>query len=269
MKLQFIDTHAHLFGSDYPQDLDAVLNRAKEAGLQFIIVPGTNQKTSEEALLLSEMYDFIFACVGIHPHEALNTKDEDLDQIEKLSRHPKVVAIGEIGLDYYYDFTPKEKQKMTFKAQLEIAARRKLPVVVNSRESMEDTFSIIRNLIDSQNNFKNKDLYQNRGVFHCFPGTQQEASIANELGFFVSFPGIVTFKKSQSLDVIKHIGLQNILLETDSPYMSPVPVRGKRNEPANIVFIAKKIASALNVSENEVAAITSKNAISLFNLPQE
>jgi TatD DNase family protein len=265
MSCQYIDSHAHLFFSDYSGDLEAVLSRAKEAGISTIIVPGTDLNSSREAVMLAERYANIFACVGIHPHEVSKAGPQDLTEIQQLSENPKVVAIGEIGLDYHYDFSPRELQRTYLAEQLEIAVRRNLPVVLHMRESTEDTFSIVEHAVQQHPNWKEVGREPMRGVFHCFPGTAVQAAYVLRLGFCISYPGLVTFKKSDS-EVVKLVGINNLLLETDSPFMSPVPMRGKRNEPANIVIIARKIAEALAISEEEVARITTENAIRLFGL---
>ena len=264
----YIDSHAHLFFSDYANDLFLVLAHAREAGVCTIIVPGTDLKSSREAALLADQHENIFGCVGIHPHEVSKANQQDLTEIEKLCKKTKVVAIGEIGLDYHYDFSPPETQRMYFFDQMEIAVRNNLPIVVHMRESIEDTLSLVERIVKENPHWRDSRNQPMRGVFHCFPGTADEAVHVHELGFCISYPGIVTFKKSTSIDVVKQIGLQNILLETDSPFMTPVPLRGKRNEPANIVFIGRKIAEVLNITEEEVARITSENAIRLFGLHQ-
>jgi TatD DNase family protein len=266
MILNYIDSHAHLFFTDYANDLAAVLLRAKEAGVSALIVPGTDLKSSREAVRLADQHDNIFACIGIHPHEASKAADQDISEIEKLCEHPKVVAIGEIGLDYHYDFSPRELQKKFLTEQMEIAVRRNLPVVLHMRESTEDAFSIVNHVVSGSPQWKESSKEPMRGVFHCFPGTADQAAYVRGLGFYISYPGIVTFKKSESIEVVKQIGIHNIMLETDSPYMTPVPFRGKRNEPAYIVLIGRKIAEALNISEEEVARITTENAVRLFGL---
>jgi TatD DNase family protein len=265
----YIDSHAHLFFTDYTDDLPAVLARAKEAGVSSIIVPGTDVKSSREAVMLAEQYENIFACVGIHPHEVSKASHQDLAEIQTLSENPKVVAIGEIGLDYHYDFSPREMQRTFFAEQLEIAVRRNLPVVVHMRESTEDTFSLVEHAVYTNSHWRESSKEPLRGVFHCFPGTADQAAYVQGLGFCISYPGIVTFKKSQSIDVVKEIGIKNILLETDSPFMTPVPLRGKRNEPANIVLIGRKIAEVLDIYEEEVARITTDNALRLFGLKRQ
>ena len=261
---RYIDSHAHLFFAEYSDDLAAVLSRAREAGVSVIIVPGTDLKSSREAVLLAETHENIFASVGIHPHEVSKAARQDLAEIEKLCGHPNVVAIGEIGLDYHYDFSPHGLQRKFFADQLAIAVRKNLPVVLHMRESTEDVFSFVEETVHAHPAWKATGKQPMRGVFHCFPGTADQATYVHGLGFCISYPGIVTFKKSECIEVIKQIGINNILLETDSPYMTPVPFRVKRKEPANIVYIGRKIAEALNLPEEEVARITTENAVRLF-----
>jgi TatD DNase family protein len=265
---RYIDSHAHLFYEDYKEDIEKVLARAQEAGVECCIIPGTDLKSSLESITLAEKWKNVFACVGIHPHEAAKATEKDLREIEELSKHPKVVAIGEIGLDYHYDFSPRERQRDIFLALIEIAVRRNMPVVVHTRESSDDAFSMIQQAVKTYPNWKESTSTAQRGVFHCFPGTAEEAEYVRTLGFYVSYPGIITFKKSTSIEVIKQIGIQNILLETDSPYMTPAPFRGQRNEPANIIYIGRKLAEAFHILEEEVAHITTENAIRLFGLPR-
>jgi TatD DNase family protein len=264
---RYIDSHAHLFYEDFKEDIESVLARAQEAGVEYCIIPGTDLKSSRESIVLAEEWKNIFACVGIHPHEAAKATEKDLLEIEELSKHPKVVALGEIGLDYHYNFSPREQQREIFAAQIEIAVRRNLPVVVHTRESSDDAFSMIQQVVKKHPRWKESNSAPQRGVFHCFPGTAEEAEYVRKLGFYVSYPGILTFKKSQSIEEIRKIGVHNILLETDSPYMTPVPFRGQRNEPANIVYIGRKLAEAFQIPEEEVARMTTENAIRLFGLP--
>jgi len=268
----YIDSHAHLFKEDFGRDLGEVISRARDAGVERIVVPGTNEKTSREGLELAERYEFIYACVGIHPHEALRVTDKLLAEIESMANHQKVVAIGEIGLDYHYDFSPREQQIAAFNELMALAIRKDLPIVVHTRESLKDTVEIVDQLVLDHPRWKNANSEAKRegaplrGVFHCFTGSASDALGLFGKGFFVSYPGIVTFKNSPVLAPLTQIGYQHILLETDSPYMAPVPLRGKRNEPANIVHIGKKISEIFNVSESEVANVTTVNARKLFGL---
>jgi TatD DNase family protein len=268
MAPKYIDSHTHLFFDDYKEDIDIVLSYAKRSGVEYFIVPGTDLKSSRESIRLAERDEKVFACVGIHPNEAIKATEGDLKEIEYLSKHRKVVAIGEIGLDYHYDYSPRSCQYEYFTAQIEIAVKRNLPVVVHSRESMDDAINIVSDTVKVNPNWKESNGEYRRGVFHCFPGTVAEAEHLHGLGFYISYPGIITFKKTKSIEIVRKIGIQNLLLETDSPYMTPVPLRGKRNEPSNIVFIGRKIAEVLNISEEEVARVTTNNAINLFGLPK-
>jgi len=268
MSSQTIDSHAHLFFTDYANDLPDVLLRARDAGVSTIIVPGTDVKSSREAIQLADKYEQIYACVGIHPHEASKAGEHDIAEIEKLCHHPKVVAVGEIGLDYHYDFSPPELQRTFLVQQMNIAQRRNLPVVLHMRESTEDMFSLVDQMVKAHPTWKESSKEPMRGVFHCFPGTAEQAAQAVGFGFCISYPGIVTFKNSTSIEVVKQVGIRNMLLETDSPYMTPVPFRGKRNEPANVVLIGRRIAEVLNMDEEEVARVTTENALRLFGLHQ-
>jgi TatD DNase family protein len=266
----YIDTHAHLFDEVFKQDLRDVVARARDAGIETIVVPATTVETSHEAIELAERFDLVYACVGIHPHEARTATEGDLEEIELLSHHRKVVAIGEIGLDFHYDFAPRDVQANVFRMQTSIAIQRNLPIVVHTRESMAEALSIVEAMVVAfptwrqHNPHAERGAIVGRGVFHCFSGTTDDATRLFGAGFFVSYPGIITFKKSPVAETLEDIGYQNILIETDSPYMAPEPMRGKRNEPANIVHIGQKVAGLFDISEQELAEVTSTNARRLF-----
>ena len=268
----FIDSHAHLFYPDYKDDIDEVIRRAVDAGVKFFVVPGTNVETSKQAIALSDRYPAVYACVGIHPLDMAEADDAALREIEKLSEHKKVVAIGEIGLDYYYDTTPKEKQLRMFRSQIEIAIRRNLPIVVHTRDSMDDAVSTVEEIMQKNEYWRSQQATSNsrflapKGVFHCFSGDVQTARRLFAFGFLVSYPGIVTFKNSPAIETLKAIGYDHIMLETDSPYLTPAPHRGKRNEPMYIPGIAKKIAEICAATEEDVARTTTYNAKRLFNI---
>lgn len=253
----FVDTHAHLFYENFKDDLDEVISRAKENGVDYILVPATDLKTAEETLNLCEKYDFIYAAVGIHPHDTKNWDDNLLIEIEKLAKHPKVVAIGEIGLDYYYDFSPKTQQIKAFKSQLDLAVRLELPVIIHNRDSDEDMMEIISS-------------YCSTGLkaqFHCYNASLNDAVEYMKMNHFISFTGNITFKKSEDLrNILKHIDLNHLLLETDSPFMTPVPHRGKRNEPAYVKYVAEKVAEVHNTTAEDIASITSLNAFRMFGI---
>ncbi len=260
----FIDTHAHLVAPDFNDDRDEVIQRARGAGVESIIVPGTDVETSRLAIELAEKYDFIYACVGVHPHEASKATDSTLEEIEQLSQHHKVVAIGEIGLDYHYDFSPPEKQIEVFRKQIELAIRRKLPIVVHTRKSIPDAIQIISAAFENSGLQRDDQLLPSRGVFHCFTGDVAQAKQIINMGFFVSYPGIVTFKNSLATETAQKLGYNHLMLETDSPYLTPAPHRGKRNEPAHIRLIAQKIAELCDASVEDVARATRMNAKKLF-----
>lgn len=261
----YIDSHAHLFSDNYGSDLEEVLNRSARCGIQAVVVPGTNLMTSREAVDLAKRFPALHPCVGVHPHEASSVTDEDLSAIEKLSANPGIVAIGEIGLDYHYDFAPRERQQHIFRDQISLAVKRNLPIVVHTRESMGDAIDIVNASVQEWPQWRPGHAeVPSRGVFHCFTGTADEAEKLFSLGFYVSFPGIVTFKNSPVRETLRTIGLKRVLLETDSPYLTPVPHRGKRNEPSYIPLIAASVAEALDTTPDEVAATTTLNAMNLF-----
>ena len=270
--VMFIDSHAHLNSEDFKGDLADVLQRANDAGVETIIVPGTNVETSLESVALAEKYPNVYACVGVHPHDASKATEEALQQIEQLANHEKVVAIGEIGLDYHYDFSPRETQRDVFMKQIEMAIRHDLPIVVHTRESQDDAIAAVDAAVRANPHWRSDPssfhsrLPVRRGVFHCFPGGPYEASRVMELGFYVSYPGTVTFKNSPVIETLKSVGYDHILLETDSPYLTPVPLRGKRNEPSNVVLIAQKIAEIFDASVEDVARAARFNTKKLFGL---
>lgn len=253
----FIDTHAHLFYPNFNEDIDEVILKIKNAGVDFVIVPATDIPTSYQTIELCEKYDFVYGTVGVHPHETKNWDDSFLTEIENLSKHKKIVGIGEIGLDYYYDFSPKEKQIQAFKSQINLALKLNLPIVVHNRESDEDIMQIIRE-------FKSTPL---KAQFHCFNGSLENAKELIQMNHFISFVGNITFKKADALrNIVSNVNLNNVMIETDSPFMTPVPFRGKRNDPSNVKYIAQQIAELHNKSIEEIARITSNNAINFFKL---
>jgi len=253
----FIDTHAHLFYPNFLDDLDEVIERAKDAGVDYILVPATDIITTRQTISLTEKYDIVYGAVGIHPHE---TKDWDsglLSEIEELANHEKIVAIGEIGLDYHYDFSPKEKQIEAFKAQIELALKLNKPIIVHNRESDLDLMEITKPYCGSGL----------KAQFHCFNGSLDDARELIKMHHFISFTGNITFKKADTLrDILSNISLNHLLLETDSPFMTPEPNRGKRNEPAYVKNVAEKVAEVHSLSLEEIARITSYNAFKIFGI---
>lgn len=261
----FIDSHCHLFYDDFKADFTEMIARAKSAEVHYFIVPATNHETAKQAIALAEQYPSIFVSVGFHPLDLKEFSAENFAQIEAMISHPKVVAIGEIGIDYFYDTSPREFQKEIFSLQIELAIRKNLPIIVHTRDSVQDAVNIAVRYAKSYPEWRNEGK---RGVFHCFTGDAVQAKELFDNNFLISFPGPVTFKKSTMPELIKEIGIDNAMVETDSPYLTPVPFRGKRNEPSYIPLIAQKIADTLNIPIEEVARITTVNAKKLFNLPQ-
>ncbi len=255
-----IDTHAHLFFPDYENDLEEVLDRAKSSGIEKIIVPATDIPTSEKVIQLVEKYEYIYGAVGVHPHDTKNWNNDLITRIEELANHEKIVAIGEIGLDYYYDFSPKEKQIEAFKAQLELALKLDKPVVIHNRDSDKDMMEIIRS-------YAGTNL---RAQFHCYNGTLEDAKEIIKLNHFISFTGNITFKKADNLrNIISNIGIEHIMLETDSPFLTPEPNRGKRNEPSNVRYVAQKIADLCKLKPEDVARVTSYNVFRMFKIGEK
>lgn len=269
----FIDSHAHIYFREYGDETGEVLDRARRAGVDTVVCPGTCLETVRESLELSARHPMIYAAVGIHPHEASSATDDALCEISGLHEDRKVVAIGEIGLDYHYHFSPPEVQREVFTAQIEIAQRHDLPIIIHSREAEGDTLRIIGEAVKNRPEWRGRDGATGtaRGVFHCFPGDDEMAREVVDLGFYVSFPGLLTFpakpgKPNIMAGVAASVPIERILLETDSPYLTPHPFRGRKNEPAYISLIAEKLAAIRGISVDEVARTTSANAKELFGL---
>ncbi len=273
----FVDSHAHLFFKDFHDDLGDVIKRAQDAGVDYVINPGTDLETSRRSIELAEKYDMVYACVGFHPHDASKADEVSLSEIEQLSHHPKVVGIGEIGLDYHYNFSPKDQQQKAFTRQIEIACNRDLPIVIHSREAEADTLRVVEETLNSNGGWRKKlvgefDRFPSpKGVFHCFPGDVAMAWKVIKLGFYISLPGPVTFgskpgKPNSMEEVAAKVSAEHILLETDSPYLTPVPNRGKRNEPSNIPHIAKKISELQHLSVEDIARASSFGVRKLFGV---
>ena len=241
----FIDTHSHLFYPNFEDDLDEVIQRAKDSGVDFILVPATDLATAKEVINLTEKYDMIYGAVGIHPHETKDWDNTLLNEIESLASHKKIVAIGEIGLDYFYDYSPKEKQIEAFKSQIDLALKLDLPIIVHNRDSDEDMMEII-------NSYCGSGL---KAQFHCFNGSLNDAKELMHMGYMISFTGNITFKKADELkEVLKNVRIDQLLLETDSPFLTPVPFRGKRNEPAYVKYIAEQVAEAHGIEHRRSRA---------------
>lgn len=248
----FVDTHCHIFSEDYDA-IDDVMNNCREANISKIINSGINMMTNKEALVLSKKYKNMYITLGIHPEDAENYKEEDLLFIKDNLCNEKVVAIGEIGLDYHYEGYNKEKQIELFRKQLKIASEYNLPVVIHSRDATKDTIDILNE-------------YNVKGVIHSFSGSYETACIYIKMGFLLGINGVITFKNCNLKDVIKRIDISNLVLETDSPYLTPVPFRGKRNEPKYIVDIAEFVANIKGISIDELSKITNENVKRVFDI---
>ena len=258
-----IDTHAHLDFRQFDDDRNAVLDRAWQAGLTAVITIGIDLKTSRAAVALAEAHERVFATVGFHPHDAKTADDAALVELRDLARHSRVVAIGEMGLDFYRDRSPRDVQRRVFRRQLQIAAELGKPVVVHDREAHADTLEILRQWIaESQTTFS-----EYRGVLHCFSGNLALAQAVIELGFFIGVDGPITYRNARKLpDIVKALPLDRLLVETDAPFLTPHPHRGQRNEPAYVRLVAEKIADTKNLPLEEVAQATMANAKALFQL---
>jgi len=251
------DTHAHLQWVSFDKDRKKTISRAREVDVNCIVNIGFDLNGSREAIELAENNEGLYATIGIHPHNASQLNESVLDELRRLSENPKAVAIGEIGLDYYRNLSPREAQKRAFEAQLLLAQELKLPVVIHDREAHADTYEML-------SKFKGKI----KGIMHCFSGSREMAEQCVKSDFYISFAGPVTFPKSHKLqEIAKCTDLNKILLETDSPWLAPQEMRGKRNEPAFLVFIAKKIAELKGITLHELAEATTQNAKEIFHLP--
>lgn len=253
----FIDTHSHIFLPNFDGEVDQIIERAKSAGVDYLIAPGIDIASSTQAVELSEKYDCVYAAVGVHPHDTIDWNDSYLEKLEELAKNKKVVAIGEIGLDYYYDFSPRDIQLQAFETQINLALKLNLPIIVHNREANDDVMALARKYKDSAL----------RAQFHCFAGSVKDARELIEMHHFISFPGNVTFKNADGIrEVVSRVSIDNLLLETDSPFMAPVPHRGQRNEPAYIKLVAEKIAEIHKLTVEDVARSTSYNVHKLFGI---
>lgn len=249
----FIDTHMHI-GYDFGVEPDKYVENANNKNVKVLIASFCEKTDLIKSVEFVDKYDCLYACVGYHPENANDIVEEDYKKLEDtIKSNKKIIAIGEIGLDYYWNKDNKDKQKEVFRKQLELAERLSLPVVIHTREAIEDTYQILKD-------------YKVKGVMHCFSGSLEMAKKFINLGYLLGIGGVVTFKNSKLYQLIEQVDLSNIVLETDSPYMAPEPVRGTTNESANIPFIAERIASIKNIGIEEVMEITTSNACLMFDL---
>jgi len=265
--LMLIDTHAHLDHPQFDPDREAVIMRASQAGVQTIINVGAGMASSRQSIALAEHYATVYATVGIHPHDAGSVTAVDLEALRRLAAHPRVVAIGEMGLDYYRDRSPRETQKAVLTAQLDIAAELDKPIVVHIRDK-EGQRAAYEETLDILARWVSRLPVGRVGVLHCFSGDIQTAQMALDLGFYLGVDGPITYPNAGSLRaLVARLPVDRLLLETDCPYLAPQFCRGRRNEPAYLSSIAAQVAEMMNVSAEQVAAITAENARLLFGLP--
>ncbi|MGE3153711.1 MAG: TatD family hydrolase [Nitrospiraceae bacterium] len=257
-----IDTHTHLDDPRYDSDREAMIRRAKEAGIEAMITIGCDLVTSRAAVGLTDRYEFVYASIGVHPHEVRHIEEDWYDEFRKLAGNQKIVAYGEIGLDYHYNNSPPEEQRRRFREQVRLAKELRLPLVIHTREAQEDTIQILRE----------EQASAVGGVLHCFSGDAWLAKDALDLGFYLSFSGILTFQNATMLrDIARTVPADRLLIETDCPYLTPVPHRGRRNEPAFVKYVADQLASLMpgdpTGSVEAMARLTSDNARRLFKIP--
>lgn len=254
MYKNIFDTHAHYDDERFDEDRDELLSSLFEGSVSHIIGCGCDLKSSLKTIAMAERYPKLFSAIGVHPHEAADTTDEDLAKIAALYTHEKVVAVGEIGLDYHYDFSPRDRQIEVFTQQIKLANELDLPVIIHDREAHEDTLNILREL-------------RPKGVVHCFSGSREMAEEIVKLGLYIGLGGAVTFKNARRpIEVAEYLPLERLLLETDAPYMTPVPFRGKRCDSAHIAYTAEKIAEVKGIDVQELIDICSENAKRLFGI---
>ncbi len=257
----YIDSHAHIESEDFDGDRTAMIARAREAGVEIIVAVGNGDLSKDShaaAQRIADKYDFIYTTVGVHPHEARLLDEPMYGRLAALAAHPKVIAWGEVGLDYHYDNSPRDVQRAAFRRQLRMARQRRLPAVIHTRDAEEETLQILR------------DEWQSAalpGIIHCFTGTRPFAEAMVEMGFLISFSGVVTFKKADDLrETARALPADKILIETDAPFLAPVPFRGRRNEPAYVIETARVIGELRGLPVEEIGRITSANFKRLFGL---
>lgn len=253
---ELIDSHVHLDFDNFDADRADTILRAREAGVRQMLNIGTSLETSRFSVELAEKNESIYATVGIHPHDSNSANSDSMNELKALFQHPKVVAIGEIGLDYYKMYQPLKIQERAFRLQLELAQELNAPVIIHTRAADEETIARIKQVKSDGWN----------GVFHCFPGDIRMADQVLALGFHISFTGNITFKNFKGLHVVQHVPLEKLLLETDCPFMAPVPHRGKRNEPAFVYLVGQKMAEIKDIPFSTVARQTTENTRRLFQL---
>ena len=252
-----IDTHVHLNSEQFKDTVDDVINRALDNDVKIMVVVGFDHTTNRRAIALAEQYSFVYATVGYHPTEAKDIKEEDFKTLFKLLQHPKVVGVGECGLDFYWDKEHNTEQIAVFKRQIELSLALDKPLIIHMRDASEATYDVL------------KEYKQLKGIMHCYSGSAEMAPLFIELGLHISLGGPVTFKNGHKpKKVAEVVALEHLLVETDSPYLSPHPFRGKQNEPARVKLVAEEIARIKSLSFETVAKETTKNALALFNIKE-
>jgi TatD DNase family protein len=260
--MELIDSHAHIDAPQFAEDREAMLGRARVAGVSTLLAIGTGPgpEKLDAALPLAEAHDWIYTTVGIHPHEAREVTEAHLNELARLAKHPKVIAWGEIGLDYFYDYSPRDVQERVFRDQMALAREARLPIIIHCRDAWADCLKLLEEV------WRPAGL---GGILHCFTSTLEDAKRGLDMGFLISFAGNSTYPKTQNLrDVAKALPLENILIETDSPYLAPQAYRGKRNEPAYVAEVARTLASVRDLPAEEFAARTAGNFRRFFHLSQ-
>ena len=253
----YFDTHAHYDDARFDEDREALLAGLRAQGVALVLNAASDMASSEKAMALAQAHDFIYCSVGVHPHEAEGMRDEDFDTLRTWLKHPKVRALGEIGLDYYYDNSPREVQKKRFAEQLALAHELDVPVIIHERDAHEDCMNILRAAAPV------------RGVFHCYSGSLEMAKELVKRGFYLSFTGAITFKSARrALETIAWMPMERIMIETDCPYLTPVPFRGRRNDSSYVRLVAEKIAEVRQMHAGDVAAATMANGKRFFGITQ-
>jgi TatD DNase family protein len=251
-----VDSHCHLDFPDFQADIDALLERAAEANVGLMVSIGTRLSQFDKVLAIAERYENVYCTVGIHPHEAGREAKTEAAQLIALAAHPKVIGFGETGLDYFYDHSPRDQQRAAFRSHIEAARETGLPVIVHTRDADEDTAAILAEEA-AKGPFS--------GLIHCFSSSRQLAEKAIDLGLYISLSGIITFNKAEALrDIVRTLPLERLLVETDAPYLSPIPMRGKRNEPAFVAHTAGKLAELMALDPADLAQATTENFLRLF-----
>src|SRR5690625_1492580 len=253
------DTHVHLNARQFMEDREEVIQSAFDAGVKYMVVVGFDHETIPLAIEIAEQYDSIYAAIGWHPVDAIDMTDEDFKWIEELCSHPKVVALGEMGLDYHWDKSPKDVQKDVFRKQIQLAKKINMPIIIHNREATEDIIKIL----------KEENAHEVGGIMHCYSDSVKYVNQCLEMNFYISLGGPVTFKNATlPKEVATYVPIDRLLIETDAPYLTPHPYRGKRNEPAYVKLVAEKIAELRGISFEELSKITKKNAFHLFKIKE-